>query len=352
MVDRIPDAIQSLYLDLVEQHEQLDRFLGSRVFEAPIGSTFRKHSVDGKNYWYFQAPTLPNGVRPAEKCLGKDDSSTREDVEAGRQVKDRYNICRSHVRALVSSGVPAPSRFVGDVISALFSANLLEFDGVLIGSAALLTYGPALGIRIPSATGRARIRNIEEIESLSFAHNFRRDSADDYGYDLPRHLGSVDSSFRMTSPLPNSSNSTIFQNDKNFRIEMLEFNGVSTTQGTEASRKRASAQDLLSFLMKDPVEEVLLHRGGIVVRVPSVERFAVYYCLLKSERDASADFDSFIIDQPRAIALIEAISAGKSRRNFLAVWKEASSNGGDWVERLNAGRSRLPRNIADLLPAD
>ena len=88
----------------------------------------------------------------------------------------------------------------------------------------------------------------------------------------------------------------------------------------------------------------MLYKGGIPVRVPSPERYAVHKLIVAVMRrvdPAKSDKDIRQSEQ-----LIEALLPRRSFSLFEA-WEEACARGPSWREQLLRGREMLDRSIKD-----
>jgi hypothetical protein len=111
----------------------------------------------------------------------------------------------------------------------------------------------------------------------------------------------------------------------------------------------ASAQPLryLDFLIHEPVWSVILHRGGVPVRVPQPARYAVHKLIVSTLRPdrSRAKSDKDLI---QASTLIEALSARRSFELGEALHM-AESSGPKWKAAIDRAITGLDDAIVPLL---
>ena len=220
------------------------------------------------------------------------------------ELKNAYRERRQIVRSL-SSILPSPDDLTGDTVEALWKAGFFRLRGVLIGTVAFQTYSGLLGVKLPSTSIMTQDADFAQFKAIS-------DAVEDSMPPILDVLQAVDESFR---PVPNMDGpaSTVFATSSGYRAEFLTPNtGSDDYQGKTVSMPAlggASAQPLrfLDFLIKDPVWSVLLHRGGIPVRVPNPSRYAIHKLIISTRR-ADHAFAKADKDIRQAALLIEALS--------------------------------------------
>ena len=116
----------------------------------------------------------------------------------------------------------------------------------------------------------------------------------------------------------------------------------------------ASAQALryLDFLIRKPVQAVLLQKGGVSVTVPAPERSAVHKLIVAVLRkDDPNGVAKARKDAQQAGHLIEALTLNSRQADLGFAWMEAWDRGPRWQENLVAGRKRLTSEQTSLLRA-
>ena len=168
-------------------------------------------------------------------------------------------------------------------------------------------------------------------------------------------LRAVDPTFREKPHLSRQS-TTAYVNQAGFSVEFLTPNRGSDDQVGRPPKMPALggafAQPLryLDFLIHNPVQSVLLHKGGIAVTVPAPERYAVHKLIVAVLRhDHPLGNAKSRKDITQAGLLIEALTLNSRQADLGFVWMEGWDRGPHWRERLTAGRKRLNPEQTKLL---
>jgi hypothetical protein len=110
----------------------------------------------------------------------------------------------------------------------------------------------------------------------------------------------------------------------------------------------AAAQPLrfLDFLIADPVRSVMLYRGGVPVRIPAPERFAVHKLIVATRRGTEDETQSGFAskrekDIRQAGILVEALSMKRRQVDLTEAWAEAWDRGPAWREAMAGGRAMM-----------
>ena len=335
-----------LPLSVATAHAELvDRLRFERAAAFAEGSTFRLRRIKGRDYWYVQEPTR-GATRLPEQYLGPDTPELSASVAQARAAKTLADDRRVMVRGLLSAGLPGPGSLAGDTVAAMARAGVFRLRGMLVGTLAYQTYGGLLGVRLGAASMKTEDVDVAQDYGVSLALD------DALPVDFLSVLRSVSPHFM---PLDDAFNPGFAASygDGRFRVDVL------TTQRGATSRKPATLPALrtharplrfLDFLLRDAVEAVLLHRHGVLVRVPEPARFAVHKLILASLRGA-ADASKIGKDLDQAAALIGALQALRRSDEVEEAWHEAAARGAGWRQRLLKGRKRLPADIVALLPS-
>jgi hypothetical protein len=136
---------------------------------------------------------------------------------------------------------------------------------------------------------------------------------------------------------------------RGLRVEFLTPNlgpDTDTPQVLPALRTDAQPLRFLDFLIHEPEQAVVLHRGGVLVLVPAPERYAVHKLILSVRRRMGKVKRDKDVNQ--AQAMIEPLLE-KRPRELAAVWEEALARGPTWRQLLLDGMSRLEPDARDLL---
>lgn len=329
-------AIQTLFAELEQ------RCLDAEFDAAfPESGSFSKKERKGREYWYYQGYDTAAG-RPYTRYAGPAaDPEVAARVARFRELKADFSERRRLVAALKATGLPSPDPFTGDVVEGLWKAGLFRLRGVLVGTLAFQSYAGLLSIRLPAAQLRTGDVDIAQFHSVSV-------SIDDSLPPILDVLKGIDSTFKEIPHQTDSRRSATFRNQKGFLVEFLVPNtSKDDYQGKPAVMPAlggAAAQLLcfLDFLIYRPTRSVLLHGGGVPVRVPAPERYAVHKLIVASRRrDTENSGLKSDKDVAQAGLLIEAMAA-RRHHDLAEAWIEAWERGPKWREALVMGRSRLP----------
>jgi hypothetical protein len=347
-MERITLAHQTLFAEL--QQQCLDAAFDEQF---PENGSFVTKTQKGKKYWYYEGYDTTSGgkteARKYSKYVGPhDDPEIAKRVEEFRRSKTSYRERRSLVTSLRDIGLPTPPAFVGDVVEALWKAGIFRLRGVLVGTLAYQTYAGLLGVRLPSAPIATGDVDFAQFHSVSML-------LDDTMPPMLQTLQSVDKTFREKPHLDTSS-TTAYVNETGFSVEFLTPNrGSDDNIGQPAKMPAlggASAQALryLDFLIRKPVQSVLLHKGGIAVTVPAPERYAVHKLIVSNLRlNDNAGYAKARKDAIQSGLLIEALTLNSREADLGFAWMEAWDRGPRWLENLTVGRKRLTPEQAGLL---
>lgn len=345
---RISLAHQTLFAELLQQC--LDAAFDEQF---PENGSFVTKTQKNKKYWYYEGYETTSGgttkARKYSKYVGpQDDPEITKRVEDFRRFKTNYRERRSLVVSLRDLGLPTPPTFVGDVIEVLWKAGIFRLRGVLVGTLAYQTYAGLLGVRLPSApimTGDVDFAQFHAVSML----------IQDTMPAMLETLRAVDPTFREKPHLSRQS-TTAYVNQAGFSVEFLTPNRASDGHVGRPPKMPALggafAQPLryLDFLIHNPVQSVLLHKGGIAVTVPAPERYAVHKLIVAVLRhDDPLGNAKSRKDITQAGLLIEALTLNSRQADLGFVWMEGWDRGPHWRERLTAGRKRLNPEQTKLL---
>lgn len=295
-------------------------------------------------YWHYR---IADEGKERQLYVGPlTDPSITDRVKRFNDIKSDYSERRDIVRGLVAAGFPAPDALTGAIVEAMWKAGFFRLRGVLVGTVAYQAYAGPLGVRLPIAALQTMDVDFAQFWSIS----------ENIGDSMPAVidvLRGVDSTF-VEVPHPNDPLVTAaFRNRGKYRVDILTPNRGAAELQSKPARMKAlggtGAQPLrhLDFLIHDPERSVLLANGGIPVSVPRAERYAVHKLMIAVERN---DQIKAIKDTAQAAALILALAVRRPRE-LAEAWKQAWANGRRWRHKLEAGRSRLPREAGEMLKA-
>jgi hypothetical protein len=338
-VQELPLVIQTSYAELIDQL----RLATTSAF--PEGSTFRKRTISGKDYWYVQEPTGASG-RPPERYLGADTPERRAAIESGMGAKANADTRRSIRRSLAAAGLPEPDSLTAAVIDAFANAGVFRLRGVIVGTVAFQTYAGFLGVKLPNAAIRTGDLDLAQDYGVSVALN---DALDTPLVDI---LRSVDPSFAPVPSLAGPNIAATYARPGGYRVDVLTTNrGAERDEPVNLPSLQSDAVPLrfLDYLLKDTVEAAVLTRFAALVNVPSPERYAVHKLIISVMRrdtgDSAVKSDKDLV---QAGILVEALVAKRRLDDLASALHEAAERGPGWKDRLKAATARLsdaPRAI-------
>ena len=329
-------ATQTMFAELTQRaiDAEFDELYDER------GNFLRKR-VKTKEYWYYKRD---EGGKAVSRYVGPvGDQSISGRIKRFETIKSDFRHRREMVRALTAAGMPSPDSMAGEVIEALWKGGFFRLRGVLVGTLAFQCYGGILGIRFPGVALKTGDADLAQFYDVSHMVN-------DTMPPILNVLRQADPTFNAVPHANHPHRVTRFRTATKYLVEFLTPNrGFDENQSEPAempSLGGASAQPLryLDFLIRDPINSVVLHKGGIPVRVPSPERYAVHKLIVAVMRrvdPAKSDKDIRQSEQ-----LIEALLPRRSFSLFEA-WEEACARGPSWREHLLRGREMLDQSIKD-----
>jgi hypothetical protein len=332
-IQELPLVIQTSYAELIDQL----RMATASAF--PDGSTFRKRTISGKDYWYVQEPTGSQG-RPPERYLGADTAERRAAIENGMNAKANADARRSIRRSLSAAGLPEPDSLTAAVIDALAEAGVFRLRGVIVGTVAFQTYAGFLGVRLPNAAVRTGDLDLAQDYGVSVALN---DALDAPLLDV---LKKVDPAFAPVPSLAGPNFAATYARPGGHRVDVLTTNrGAERDDPVNLPSLQSDAIPLrfLDYLLKDTVEAAVLTRFGALVNVPAPERYAVHKLIVSvMRRDSGESAVKSDKDLVQAGILIETLAAKHRLDDLTSALREAAMRGSGWTDRLNTATARLP----------
>ena len=302
---------------------------------------FLKKRVKTKEYWYYKRD---EGGKAVSRYVGPvGDKDVNERVKRFEDIKSDFRQRRDMVRALMAAGLPTPDPIAGEVIEALWKGGFFRLRGVLIGTLAFQCYGGILGIRFPGVALKTGDADLAQFYDVSHMVN-------DTMPPILDVLRQADPTFSAVPDVVHPHRVTRFRSKTRYLVEFVTPNRGSDANQSEPAEMPAlggaSAQPLryLDFLIHDPVRSVVLYKGGIPVRVPAPERYAIHklmVAILRRENPAKSDKDIRQAEQ-----LIRALMPHRSFALFEA-WREACERGSSWRQNLMRGREMLERSLKE-----
>jgi hypothetical protein len=325
--------MQTNYAELLER-------CSTAAFSASFAQdgTFIKKTVKGRRYWYFQSSTSKGRM---QKYVGPETPELLKQIEHHKDARDDERERRALAATLVRSfRLPRPKPEIGNVIEALARAGVFRLRGVLVGTIAYQTYPAMLGITLPKPSLQTDDIDIAQFEDVSVPVADQTRSVLDI-------LKEADDTFRAV-PTTHGHRVTSYVAKDGLRVEFLTPNrGPETDAPRTLPALQTDAQPLrfLDFLIYEPDQAVILHGPGILVLVPSPQRYAVHKLIIsRRRRRGNIKRDK---DVQQAQALLRILSQ-KRPYELGEVWNEAFDRGQHWRQALTEGMTQIDSSVRDL----
>lgn len=329
-----PLVMQTTYAELMERCTTAT-FHG----QFPNDGTFTKKTVKGRTYWYFQTSSEQGRT---QKYVGLETPELLAQIARHKETRDDERERRALVSTLVRSfRLPRPKPEIGNAIEALAKAGAFRLRAVLVGTIAYQTYPAMLGVTLPNPTMQTIDIDIAQFDDTSITVTDRTRS-------VLEVLQETDETFRPVPSLHKDRVTSYVAAKSGLRVEFLTPNvGRETDLPKSLPTLQTDAQPLrfLKFLIDEPDQAVILHGPGILVLVPSPQRYAVHKLIISQRRQAgSVKRDKDIL---QAEALLDILS--KKRPYELGeIWNEAFETGPKWRKPLAEAMTKIDATIRDI----
>jgi hypothetical protein len=329
-------STQTLYAELVDR-------CASAAFEKdfPPNGSFVPVTIKGRRYWYFQEGARDASGRQPRKYVGPDTPELQDRIKHHGRQKDDYRERRHIIAQLRRTGFQSPDEQVGRLLQALSEAGIFRMRSCLVGTAAYQVYGPLLGVRLPSRALTTSDLDLAQSRAISLAI-----AKDERTPALIEVLRLADQSFR---PIPHSRDAgatTSYANDEGYRVEVLTENrGPESEHPVRLPAIGTDAQPLrfLDFLIYSEAPAVVLHDAGVLVNVPSPERYALHKLIVAERRRATPKVDK---DLMQAEALIDVLATRRAS-DLRAAWRDVFGAGPHWRKLLTTALGKIDPVIRD-----
>ncbi len=339
-IQRYSAQLQAVYSELVEQLsqaeiEQLAKHEGS----------FGSKSVKGTKYWYFRRRA---GNKVDERYLGPETPElltriktlTIKTGEAKQAAKTR----RELIRQLRAGGYLAPDRRTGRVLEELARSGVFRLNGVLVGTHAFRCYPALLGAKLEMQLALTADVDIAQDASVLLAITDTADPA------LGDALAAAERFIAIPALNLKSASSGWQTPDRRLRVDVLTPQvGRSKAGNVLLPVLGAHAKPLrfLDFLLGETVRAAVLTGSGVLVRVPTPERYALHKLIVAQRRDASTR-DKVPKDLGQAEALLRALLEDQPG-DVEDAWADLVARGTRWRRDAMRSLKQLPEYIQDVL---
>jgi hypothetical protein len=290
-----------------------------------------------KAYWY---DSYRIGTTVRTTYLGEDTADLRQRLEAHADLKrTRQERARQRarlIRLLRAEGFASVDASIGSLLAALERAGVFRLGGTLVGTQAFRFYEGELGIRF-SADELATTQDIDiaSFERLSLALE------DTVAEPIQKTLAS----FRF-APVPALEPNKTWrwtQTEGDLLIEFLtpSFEDDEGLKPLAALGVHAQSLHFLNFLIAEPIRVAVPYRHGVMVQVPSPERFAIHKLIVADRRQGGPDALKARKDRAQASLLID-ILADDRPGDVADAFEDAWGRGPRWRQRLAETLKRMP----------
>ncbi len=347
--DRLPDTVQTLYAELLEQSIHADA--ADAAIGAPRG-TFVRKKIKGRTYWYLQRS---EGERKRQHYVGAESDALLAWIEKVREARSlqtaddtaRANLCRM----LGAGGGLVESTPVVKVLRLLADSGVFRLGGVLVGTHALRTFGNMLGVRFRGQALRTQDVDIAQEPAIGVAL-----AAGEGIVDVGERLVQSDLGFQPVPALDPRRPSTSFTiRGRELRVDFLTpLRGRETNKPTFLPVFRVAAKPLrfLDYLIAETHQAVAVGGPGVLVNVPDPARFA-FHKLWTSQRRPAAEHTKARKDLAQASGLLEVLLEDRPG-DLVAAWEEVGRTKSPQrrilaaIERIESG---VRQRLADVVPA-
>ncbi|NLW82269.1 MAG: hypothetical protein GXY42_11440 [Desulfovibrionales bacterium] len=335
----LPTQVHTMYAQLLDQCREA-RF----VDDFPATGSFKKVTVKGRDYWYYQSSKQEQGKGyQKQKYVGPDSEKIRALIERHARLKDEYGQRRQIVRAFKQLGVITPSDIAGDLIERLAALGTFRMRACLVGTFAFQVYEGLLGVKFPREYAYTQDLDIAQFREVSIAV-----AATDKVPSLLEALRTIDPSFEPTSSLERSDPPCRYKNRDGYVVDILVPNRGADKAAAEPLPALGTAGQLLrylDFLIYQPVEAVALHGGGVLVNVPEPSRFAVHKLIVSRVRP---EVPKRAKDLWQASCLL-TVQLRQDRHGLMDAFAEALARGPKWIQNVRKGLESLDADLREEL---
>jgi hypothetical protein len=282
--ERLPESVQTLYAELFEQTIQAE---AESVTGGVRQGAFVSKTIKGGTYWYLQRM---EGDRKRQHYLGRESPTLLGWMEDVRQARSRSAADESQREnlssMLVAGGAVRESAPVAKVLSLLADSEVFRRGGVLVGTQAFASYGNILGVRFEGQSLRTQDVDVAQDRAIGIAL-----SQDAGLVNVERSLTQSDLGFLPVPALDPRLPSTSFKiRGRELRVDFLTpMIGPESAKPVFLPALGVSAHPLrfLDYLIREPVQAVVLGGSGILVNVPDPARFAFHKLWISRKRPVS-----------------------------------------------------------------
>ncbi len=337
-IQRYSVQIQAVYSELVEllQIAEIEGLMDQE-------GSFVKRTIKGNPYWYLRRRI---GNRIHERYIGPETIELLSQMKKLKtQAMEAKNVAkrrRALIRQLRSAGYPMTDRRTGRVLEELALAGVFRLNGTLVGTHAFRCYPALLGVRLEQQLALTGDVDIAQDTSVSLGVT---DTADP---QLGEALVKAEKFVEIPALNPKSPPTSWRTTDQELRVDVLApLVGKSRRVALELPSLGAHAKPLrfLDFLLADTMRAAVLTGSGVLVRVPTPERYALHKLIIAQRRNTTAR-DKAQKDLAQAQTLLEVLLEDRPD-DVKDAWADLVDRGRKWKSEAMKSVRRLPKPLQE-----
>jgi hypothetical protein len=287
--------------------------------------------LHGRDYWYFRSAVGDDGAR-RDKYVGPDSAELQEKIAVHGQAKGERKERRSMVVALQRAGLRGPDPITGRVLQALSEAGIFRLRSVVVGSVAYQAYGGLLGYVLSTRNSETSDLDVAQFLSISLGVE---DAIEVPFEDI---LKSVDQRFRPIPSLDGRFTTHYALGDGKFRVDILTPNrGPDDEKPVPLPAIQAAGQPIryLDFLIHNEVQAVSLWGDGVLINVPSPERYTLHKLLVSRMRIETQESQTKAQKDLRQAGELLGILVDQRPYEIRDLWQDLMERGPKWRQFAN-----------------
>lgn len=262
---RLPESVQILYAELLDQLRQAEKDL-----HLPVGGSFVSKKIGGGVYWYLQRD---EAGRRTQTYLGPETPELVQQIRSAKEQQADLKRRRQLVSMLTAGGAASESPTFTAVLEVLADSFVFRLGGVLVGTQAFMCYANMLGVRFDAES--LRTADIDVAENARISVGVAREGS----LDILERLKSIEPRFTAVPELDPDPSTSLKVRGSDLRVDFL------TTTRRGAKKKpvplphlKVAAEPLegLDYLIEKTTKAAIVGGGGILVNVPVPARYALH----------------------------------------------------------------------------
>jgi hypothetical protein len=237
-------------------------------------------------------------------------------------------------------------RRTGRVVEELARAGVFRLNGVLVGTHAFRCYSALLGVRLQHEFAETGDLDIARDFSVSLGINESTDPA------IGDALAKAEKFVEIPDLNPGNPSTGWQTTDHELRVDVLTPLIGKAREGIvalPAFGAHASALRFLDFLLAETLPAAVLTGSGVLVRVPTPERYALHKLIVAQRRPAISR-DKANKDLAQAETLMEALLEDPSG-DLTDAWSDLISRGKKWKSEAMKSLRKLPERLQESVDA-